>query len=162
HNRFQKELIKPGDRVLAFPSSGPHTNGYSLINRLITEGKMNPDKWINDLTCPHRNYYSELTRIWNAHPIVQIKGLCHITGGGLIDNPPRILPDEVRIEWDTWKLPSVFEEIKRVSGLDMDQMYRTFNCGLGMLMVVPDNKNMIDQLYQMFPDLLSVGIVRDK
>lgn len=162
HNRFQKELIKSGDRVLAFPSSGPHTNGYSLINRLITEGKMNPDKWINDLTCPHRNYYSELNQIWNSQPTIQIKGLCHITGGGLIDNPPRILPDGVRIEWDTWKLPSVFEEIKRVSGLDMDQMYRTFNCGLGMLMVVPDSKNMIDRLYQMFPDLLSVGIVRDK
>jgi phosphoribosylamine--glycine ligase len=162
-NRFNKALIKEGDRVLAFPSSGPHTNGYSLINRLITEGKMNPEKWIYELTCPHRNYYTEVSRIWaNTQPYIEVKGLCHITGGGLIDNPPRILPNNVSIEWKTWQLPPIFEQIQRASGLSMEHMHRTFNCGLGMLMVVPDDPDMIKQLNYMFPDLMDVGIIREK
>jgi phosphoribosylformylglycinamidine cyclo-ligase len=68
----------------------------------------------------------------------------------------------VSIEWKTWQLPPIFEQIQRASGLSMEHMHRTFNCGLGMLMVVPDDPDMIKQLNYMFPDLMDVGIIREK
>lgn len=161
-NRFDRNQVRDGDVVLAIPSSGPHTNGYSLINKLITEGKLDPKNWLHELTCPHRNYYQELNKIWRSHRQIQVKGLCHITGGGLIDNPPRILPDGVEIEWKQWQLPGVFKEIQRVSGLNDEHMRRTFNCGLGMLMVVPNEVESLDHLYGLIPDLMNVGTIKNK
>jgi phosphoribosylformylglycinamidine cyclo-ligase len=162
--KFNPQSIIPGDRVLAFRSSGPHTNGYSLINRLITDGRLDGNCWRRELTEPHINYHPFIQRIWNSPTKIDVKALCHITGGGLVDNPPRILPDNCYIHWTEWEIPPVFKAIQEAGRLTDTELVRTFNCGLGMLIVLPDNQHAIDLLVSLFPDnpLIEVGTVQEK
>ncbi|MGQ9685272.1 MAG: phosphoribosylformylglycinamidine cyclo-ligase [Thiobacillaceae bacterium] len=133
--------IRAGDAILGLASSGPHSNGYSLIRKIVEVTQA-------DLAAPfHGRSLGETllepTRIY-VRPLLalmremQVKGLAHITGGGLTGNIPRILPDGLMAVLDAqaWTWPPVFEWLKQMGGVDSDEMYRTFNCGIGMVVVV--------------------------
>jgi phosphoribosylamine--glycine ligase/phosphoribosylaminoimidazole synthetase len=141
-NIVDGRTIVVGDVIIGLASSGLHTNGYSLA-RHVFEG------W--DLAAvvaelgrplgeallePHRSYLAEVCRLWDAG--IAIKGMAHITGGGLIDNPPRILPMGVaaRLRWGSWIVPPIFQLIQRVGQVSREEMARVFNLGLGMLLIV--------------------------
>ncbi|MFT7579740.1 MAG: phosphoribosylamine--glycine ligase/phosphoribosylformylglycinamidine cyclo-ligase [Myxococcota bacterium] len=135
--------IQGGDVVLALPSSGLHTNGYSLARRALAvlDWTTTPQGWdrnIGDtLLAPHRSYLPEIEAMWSAD--VRIHGLVHVTGGGLVDNPPRVLPETLAMAIDStsWQVPPVFELIQRSGRIADGEMRRVFNLGLGMLVVVP-------------------------
>jgi len=137
--------IKPGDVVLGLPSNGLHTNGYSLARRILFE-KMRlkvssrlPDSTMTvgqELLRVHKNYQPLLAKI----PSSRIKGLAHITGGGLIDNLPRILPPncDAMIDTKSWKVPRIFQILQENGNIDSREMYQVFNMGIGMVVVVAD------------------------
>ena len=140
--------IVPGDQVIALASSGLHTNGYSLARRALQNadfsGRLEDGRTLGEaLTTPHVAYLAEVNRLLHGDDDragVPIKGLAHITGGGLIDNPPRILPDDVAM-WlvrDNWQVPELFRRIQAAGNIAVGEMDRVFNMGLGMLIVVPD------------------------
>jgi phosphoribosylformylglycinamidine cyclo-ligase len=136
--------IEPGDAVWAFPSSGLHTNGYSLARKIIFEDQ---DLGIDDslpgvgrtvaaeLLEVHRSYLPEVRRLRES---IEIRGLAHITGGGLLENIPRILPDgcSVEIDGSAWETPPVFRFLQERGGIDDREMYRVFNMGIGMIVIV--------------------------
>jgi phosphoribosylformylglycinamidine cyclo-ligase len=139
----QPDAMKPSDRLIGLPSSGPHTNGYSLIRKLVAE--RNLDEVIDDqgttladaLLAPHRSYMDELDRLQAAH--IPLHGLAHITGGGFFDNLPRILPNRLaaQIEVESWNLPHIFERLLDWSGMDLHEAHRVFNMGIGMVVIAP-------------------------
>lgn len=135
--------IASGDRLIALPSSGPHSNGYSLIRKILeVAGVGAPDATLADgssladaLLAPTRIYVPEVARLREA---VTIKGLAHITGGGLTENIPRMLGAGlgVRIDLSAWRLPAVFAWLQDKGGVSEAEMRRTFNCGVGMIACV--------------------------
>ncbi len=146
--------IQPGDVVLALPSSGLHTNGYSLARKVLglegdpVEVRRRLDTYEEALGCtlgealvePHRSYLAEIAPLLDM-PGRPIKGMAHITGGGLIDNIPRVLPDGCAVELDTsaWDVPPLFRLIQAAGHIDPTEMARVFNMGVGMaLIVAPD------------------------
>jgi phosphoribosylformylglycinamidine cyclo-ligase len=138
--------IRPGDVILGLESNGLHTNGYSLA-RDILFGKMNlkigsrlPGSAIEvgkELLRVHKNYQPLLAKT----PIGMIKGLAHITGGGLIDNLPRILPAncDAVIETKNWRAPRIFQILQQNGNIDLHEMYQVFNMGIGMTAVVSEH-----------------------
>ncbi|MGD1052886.1 MAG: phosphoribosylformylglycinamidine cyclo-ligase [Candidatus Dormibacteria bacterium] len=136
--------IEVGDAVLGLPSSGLHTNGYSLVRHILAEREIPWDAVlpgtqapIADLLLePHRSY---LPAIRELRSRVEIRGLAHITGGGLLGNVPRILPAGMaaRIARDAWEVPPLFAALEAVGGVRGEEMWRTFNMGIGMVVVVP-------------------------
>lgn len=139
--------IQPGDVLLALPSSGLHTNGYSLARRVLDAFDWNesrPDlagQSIGDaLLAVHRSYLPQIEKLWQAG--IDIHGLAHITGGGVDDNLPRILPAGMSafIRPGSWPEPPIFDLIAREGNVPRDEMYHVFNMGLGMLVVVPPDQ----------------------
>jgi phosphoribosylformylglycinamidine cyclo-ligase len=135
--------IEAGQVVLALPSSGLHTNGFSLARRVLDDQDWSipkeslGDRSIGDaLLAPHTSYLSEVRSMWEAG--VNVWGLAHITGGGLRDNPPRVLPEGLafRLDASSWTLPPLFALIQRAGRISIDEMRHVFNCGVGMLVVV--------------------------
>jgi len=134
--------IKPGDAVVGLASSGPHSNGYSLIRKLIGVANANPDTVLDGrplfdrLLTPTRIYVKSLLELIRAVPV---QGLAHITGGGITDNIPRVLSEglEVVLERKSWQRDPVFDWLQRTARIDSAEMYRTFNCGIGMVAIVP-------------------------
>ena len=138
--------IKPGDVILGLPSNGLHTNGYSLARKIFFEQlRLKPSARIaglrlslgEELLRTHRNYQPLLAKV----PRGKLKGLAHITGGGLIDNLPRILPDDCDavIETRSWKVPPIFQIMQERGGVDRHEMYQVFNMGIGMVAIVAPN-----------------------
>jgi phosphoribosylformylglycinamidine cyclo-ligase len=135
--------IRPGDAILALPASGPHTNGYSLARRVLHHLDWNAPLPAlggtpgDALLAVHRSYLAPVEALWQAG--VDLRGLAHITGGGVIDNLPRILPPETGaiIRRGAWHEPPVFALIQRLGEVSDAEMFRVFNMGLGMLAVVP-------------------------
>jgi phosphoribosylformylglycinamidine cyclo-ligase len=136
--------IQPGDLILGLASSGVHSNGFSLVRRIIAE-----KEWKLDGHFPFENGRTlaeallEPTKIYvrSLLPLVQqrkIKGLAHITGGGLLENIPRVLPDNCHaiIEADRWQLPLIFALLQEGGRIAPEEMARTFNCGIGMAVIV--------------------------
>jgi len=135
--------IATGDVVIGLPSSGLHTNGYSLVRKLFGIGELRKhypelDKTLGEaLLEPHRCYYHQLKPLLSL-----IKGMAHITGGGLIDNVPRILPPGVAVRFNrqAWTVPPIFQLIQRRGNVAQGEMYRVFNMGIGMVLICsPDN-----------------------
>ncbi len=128
----EKEPIRPGDAILGLAASGPHSNGYSLIRRILERAK--PPRGI-DLLEPTRIYVKPVLKLLDSVPV---KGLAHITGGGLVGNVPRILPEKTGavIEKASWPRPTVFEWLQREGKVAEAEMHRVFNCGIGMAVVV--------------------------
>lgn len=143
------QTITPGDVIIGLASSGLHTNGYSLARRIFEDRDLHTvvpelgQSLGEVLLTPHRSYLSDAQRLWMAE--VTIKGMAHITGGGLIDNPPRILPPGVAVHLrrGTWPVPPIFQLIQQVGNIEAEEMTRTFNLGLGMLLIVPSEQ--VDQ-----------------
>ena len=136
------KTIVPGDVVLGLGSSGAHSNGYSLIRKVIERSGVdlhaaNNKQLALDLLAPTRIYVKPLLALMNAQPGV-IKGMAHITGGGLTENIPRVLPENVMAQIDrkTWTRPPVFTWLQEHGKIDDAEMARTFNCGIGMAVVV--------------------------
>jgi len=135
--------IVPGDVVLGLASSGAHSNGYSLIRKIIEVAKPDLDAEFHGRTLrevvmePTRIYVKPLLSLMRAMPGV-VKGMAHITGGGITENVPRILRDELtaRIDAASWTLPPLFQWLRQAGNVDMQEMYRVFNCGIGMAVVV--------------------------
>jgi phosphoribosylformylglycinamidine cyclo-ligase len=135
--------IRPGDAVLGLASSGLHTNGYSLARRVL-EGQdlrgapAGLEIPLGEaLLTPHRSYLGAVGALRAVG--IDVKGLAHITGGGLVDNPPRILPEAcaLRLDWGSWPIPPLFGLIQRLGRVSRDEMAHVFNLGLGMLVVLP-------------------------
>jgi phosphoribosylformylglycinamidine cyclo-ligase len=123
---------EPGDAIVGFPSSGLHTNGFSLVRTIIG----NDDFDAGLLLAPHRLYLDDL-RALRAR--ADVKALAHVTGGGILGNLARVLPDGVhaRIDWDAWERPPVFHWLAD-QGVDEEEARRVFNVGIGMCAVVPE------------------------
>jgi len=122
---------EPGDVVLGLPSSGLHTNGFSLVRSLVGDGDFDADL----LLAPHRLYLEDVLALRER---ADVKALAHITGGGILGNLPRVLPDGVGVEldWGGWERPPVFSWLDE-QGVDEDEQRRVFNLGIGMCAVVP-------------------------
>jgi phosphoribosylformylglycinamidine cyclo-ligase len=136
--------IQPGDLVYALPSSGLHTNGYSLVRRLVFDSMgLGTDDTVDELGCSvadellrvHVSYLSPVTALAG---LTEIKGLAHITGGGVYDNLPRILPDGcgAALHRGSWPVLPVFTWLQEKGSIDDEEMYRVFNMGMGLLVVV--------------------------
>jgi phosphoribosylformylglycinamidine cyclo-ligase len=129
--------IKPGDVVLGLPSNGLHTNGYSLARKILFEKmRLKPKQIGHELLRVHKNYQPLLA---NA-PSGMIKGLAHITGGGLIDNVPRVLPKncDALIETKSWRVPRIFQILQQEGKVGRAEMYQVFNMGIGMVAIVSE------------------------
>jgi phosphoribosylformylglycinamidine cyclo-ligase len=134
--------IIPGDVLLGLPSSGAHSNGYSLVRKIIARSGadlaalFDGEQTLADAAmAPTRIYVKPLLALMQALPV---KGMAHITGGGLTGNVPRILPDKVRAEiaQAAWQRPKLFDWLQQEGGVSDDEMHRVFNCGIGMVVVV--------------------------
>ncbi len=137
--------ITAGDAVICLASSGAHSNGYSLIRKVLSissaslEGTLGNKKLIDVLLEPTRIYVKPVRELFK---LIQVKGIAHITGGGLTENIPRVLPDDVQININTasWQWPELFRWLQQQGNIDTREMYTTFNCGVGLVLVI-DNKN---------------------
>jgi phosphoribosylformylglycinamidine cyclo-ligase len=126
--------IRPGDVILGMQSNGLHTNGYSLARKILF-GKMRLKLSLGEeLLRTHKNYQRALAKL----PIDQINGLAHITGGGLVDNLPRVLPKtcDAVIETNSWDVPPIFRILEENGRVDREEMYQVFNMGIGMAVIV--------------------------
>ena len=167
-NVITGEGIEPGDCLLGLPSNGLHTNGYSLARKLLFEvAKYGPEQYINELKDKtgaalmrtHRSYLSiikKLTAGGSAHPETSssdpaapaprdpavrkmVQGMAHITGGGITENLPRILPRglDAVVELGAWEVPPLFAHLQELGNVDREEMFRTFNMGIGLIAVIP-------------------------
>jgi len=133
---------RAGDVVIGLASSGPHSNGFSLIRKLIAvsgageDTRVDGEALFDRLMAPTRIYVRPVLQLLGE---VGVHGIAHITGGGLTDNIPRVLPDglEVLLEERQWRRQPVFDWLRQAGRIDREEMYRTFNCGLGMTITVP-------------------------
>jgi len=152
--------IQPGDIVFGLPSSGLHTNGYSLVRNIFGETKEVLDVRYPELGMtlgeallePHRCYYNRIKPC-----LTLVKGMAHITGGGLLENVPRILPEGTAAQFDTstWTIPSIFRLIQERGNIDLMEMYRVFNMGIGMTVVCSEENSR--KLKNMLSEAMEVG-----
>ncbi|MFN3816068.1 phosphoribosylformylglycinamidine cyclo-ligase [Brevundimonas sp.] len=142
------DLQNTGDVIIGLASSGPHSNGYSLVRKVVEKSGL---KWSDEapfspghtlaeaLMAPTRIYVKSIVPLMKAG---LIKGGAHITGGGLIENPPRCIAEGLKasFDWDAWPLPHVFQWLAETGGISDHEMRRTFNCGVGFILIVsPEN-----------------------
>lgn len=161
--------IKAGDVILGLKSSGPHSNGYSLIRRLVSgEGHKYSDKapfadatLAGALLAPTKIYVKSTLAAINAG---LVKGLSHITGGGFLENIPRSMSDNLIAEIDSgqWELPGVFEWLQKQGNIETREMARTFNCGIGMVVIVsPENADKAsDVMMNNGEDVVVIGDIK--
>lgn len=163
------KTVRKGDVLIGLPSSGLQTNGYSLARKVIFEkaGKTLSDlvpgtklSFEKVLLAVHQSYLKPVTALMNK---VQIHGMAHITGGGLVDNVPRVLPKTVDAVFDrsTWKTPAIYQFIEQEGGVDHEEMYRVFNMGIGFVLIVraADEKTALDTLKKAGQKALVIGRV---
>jgi phosphoribosylformylglycinamidine cyclo-ligase len=154
------DSIRAGDSVIGIPSSGLHTNGYSLVRKIFSVDQLKA--YDAELGCtlgeallePHRSYYPLLKPL-----LPLIKGMAHITGGGLIDNIPRVLPADlgVHLNSKTWEVPPIFSQIKKRGRVSDDEMYHVYNMGIGIT-VFCDPAN-ADRFLAEVPGAVNIGEV---
>jgi phosphoribosylformylglycinamidine cyclo-ligase len=159
---------RAGDVVLGLPSSGPHSNGFSLIRKILqlSDADMHADlqgvSLIDRLMAPTRIYVKPLLKLIGE---ISVHGLSHITGGGLVDNIPRVLPDglEVILERRSWRREPIFDWLQQQGKIADTEMYRVFNCGIGMTVHVaaPDAPRAISVLQDAGQEALVIGTIRD-
>jgi phosphoribosylformylglycinamidine cyclo-ligase len=148
--------VRVGDVLLGLASSGPHSNGYSLIRKVLEVSEAALDQSMDGTTlgdallAPTRIYVKPLLALLQE---VEVHALAHITGGGLTENLPRVLPQHscAQIHRDSWRLPAVFEWLQTAGRISDSEMLRTFNCGIGMVVCVPQ------QAAQRATDILQAG-----
>jgi phosphoribosylformylglycinamidine cyclo-ligase len=137
--------VQAGDVLIGLPSTGLHTNGYSLARKLLFGvAGHNLDTYVNELKNkvgnelmrPHKSYWPAVRRLIDSDTVV---AMAHVTGGGITENLPRVLPKGVGalIELGTWPVPPLFDYLRKLGNVEQDEMFRTFNMGIGMVLVVP-------------------------
>lgn len=158
-NILTGENVAEGDVLLGLASSGVHSNGFSLVRKLVEVSGVayddpcpfDPTRTLGEaLLEPTRIYVKSCLKVLEAG---YIKALCHITGGGFVENIPRILPDgvSVHVEADSWPLPPVFDWLRRVGNITPQEMAKTFNCGIGMAVIVSADK--ADEAKKIFEEM---------
>ncbi|WP_049721329.1 phosphoribosylformylglycinamidine cyclo-ligase [Gilvimarinus polysaccharolyticus] len=160
--------VKAGDALIGITASGPHSNGYSLIRKVIDvsgadlQQDCGGQSLADALMAPTRIYVKPLLALIKSMPV---HALSHITGGGLLENIPRVLPDNAKAVIDTnaWQLPPVFQWLQTAGNIDSREMYRTFNCGIGMVIAVPSERadEAIKQLQDAGEQALLIGHIAD-
>jgi phosphoribosylaminoimidazole synthetase len=158
---------KPGDILVGLGSSGPHSNGYSLVRRIVERSGLaweaaapfeDGKTLAQALLAPTRIYVKTVLPHLKAR---HIKGLAHITGGGLIENPPRAIADGLvaRFDWNAWALPPVFDWLQEVGGVSDHELRRTFNCGVGLMLIVDprDLAEVLEGLVRADEDAFVIG-----
>ena len=162
------ETISEGDVILGIPSTGIHSNGYSLVRKLAKENhwdlkKVYPDfdKSLGEVLLTPTRLYPKVVLPLLSH--IDIKGMVHITGGGFYENIPRILPEgtAVVIDGDSWPVLPIFPFLKKEGNIDAHEMYRTFNCGIGMLLILSqeDADKAMDILSEQGEKIYRIGYV---
>jgi phosphoribosylformylglycinamidine cyclo-ligase len=164
--------IRVGDRIIGIASSGLHSNGFSLARRvLFEEGKLHPEDKIEGLDeClglallkPTKIYVKS---ILNLIKNFSIRGIVHITGGGFTDNIPRIVPGPCRavIRKGSWPVPPIFDLIRRVGGVDEEEMLRVFNMGIGMIIIVAeiDHAEILERLEMLGEKAYALGVIEKR
>ena len=164
--------IRVGDRIIGIASSGLHSNGFSLARRvLFEEGKLHPEDKIEGLDeClglallkPTKIYVKS---ILNLIKNFKIRGIVHITGGGFTDNIPRIVPGPCRavIRKGSWPVPPIFDLIRRVGGVDEEEMLRVFNMGIGMIIIVAemDHAEILERLEKLGEKAYALGVIEKR
>ena len=161
--------IRPGDVLIGLPSSGIHSNGYSLVRKIFfEEHRLHIDSQLDGLKGTLGEALIEPTRIYvkqiqSIHKKGTIKGMAHITGGGFIENIPRALPDGygAEIAEGTWEIPAIFEVLKEYGKLDRKEMYNIFNMGIGLVLIVAaaDAEAVLNDLEQIGEKAFKIGQV---
>ena len=164
--------IRVGDRIIGIASSGLHSNGFSLARRvLFEEGKLHPEDKIEGLDeClglallkPTKIYVKS---ILNLIKNFNIRGIVHITGGGFTDNIPRIVPGPCRavIRKGSWSVPPIFDLIRRVGGVEEEEMLRVFNMGIGMIIIVAemDHAEILERLEKLGEKAYALGVIEKR
>jgi len=162
--------IKAGDVVLGMASNGAHSNGYSLVRKIIARSqpdlnaKFDGDRTLADcIMAPTRLYVKPLLSLIKQ---ITIKGMAHITGGGITENIPRVLPDNVVAEIDsnTWEMPKLFSWLREGGNVEAQEMFRTFNCGIGMVVVVSaeDADVAVKHLQEAGETVSRIGVIRTR
>jgi phosphoribosylaminoimidazole synthetase len=136
---------RPGDLLIGLASSGPHSNGYSLVRRIVARSGLAwdaPAPFATDLSLAEALMAPTRIYVKSVLPLIKaglIHGGAHITGGGLIENPPRAVAEGLKPEfdWDAWTLPAVFDWLQKTGGVSDHELRRTFNCGVGFILIVP-------------------------
>ncbi len=164
-NIIDGRSISTGDIILGLPSSGLHTNGYSLVRKVFGDTSSALNKYYPELDStigevllvPHRSYYKVLKPFLSS-----IKGMAHITGGGLPGNVPRILPDGLAAIFDgkSWSIPPIFNLIREKGNISTQEMYRVFNMGIGMVLICAPDK--AEQIIKQLPEAMVIGKVSKK
>ncbi|CAC9989817.1 phosphoribosylformylglycinamidine cyclo-ligase [thiotrophic endosymbiont of Bathymodiolus puteoserpentis (Logatchev)] len=131
--------VKNGDRIIALGSSGPHSNGYSLIRKVL-ERTEPTDHQLQQLIEPTKIYVKSVLSLLKKH---SVHAISHITGGGLLENIPRVLPDNLAAKLDnsSWQMPEIFQFLQDNGNIELTEMYRVFNCGVGMVLVVSNDES---------------------
>lgn len=158
------ERVEPGDAVLAFPSNGLHTNGFSLARRVFAEDaleKIEPtlgESLADALLAVHTSYLHPVQGLLTK---LDIKGMAHITGGGLWDNIPRVLPQgtQVRLQWGSWPVPPIFPLIQERGAVAFDEMCHVFNVGVGYVVICTEGE--VEEALRLEPSLCRIGSVED-
>jgi phosphoribosylformylglycinamidine cyclo-ligase len=167
-NIITGEHIKPGDVVLGLASNGAHSNGYSLVRKIIERShpdlnaKFDGERTLADcIMAPTRLYVKPMLALMQT---LTVKGMAHITGGGITENVPRVLPQNVVADIDskTWKMPKLFEWLRDGGNVAPQEMFRTFNCGIGMVVIVSqaDASKAISQLQAAGEKVYQIGQIR--
>ncbi|MDF2177567.1 phosphoribosylformylglycinamidine cyclo-ligase [Aliiglaciecola sp. CAU 1673] len=146
--------VKAGDALLAVASSGPHSNGYSLVRKILEVSKADPQAdlhgkpIIDHLLTPTKIYVKSVLKLIEQ---LQVNAISHITGGGFWENIPRVLPDDAKavINRNSWQWPAIFDWLQQQGNVSTHEMFRTFNCGVGLIIAVPQ------ELAQKAVDLLN-------
>jgi phosphoribosylformylglycinamidine cyclo-ligase len=141
--------IQKGDLLIGFPSNGLHTNGYSLARKVLLE-KFKIKEHIEEidnilgeeLLKIHKSYLPLITALQNT---VNVKGLSHITGGGIVGNTSRIVPEglELKIHWGNWEMPAIFKLIQHTGNIAIEEMHKVFNCGIGLIAVISKSDKIV-------------------
>ena len=126
--------VNEGDHIVALGSSGPHSNGYSLIRKVLEKSTPSSEQ-LNSLIEPTRIYVKSILSLANILPVHAIS---HITGGGLLENIPRVLPDHLsaKLNSNSWSQPEIFKWLQKEGNIDSHEMYRVLNCGVGMVVII--------------------------
>ena len=163
--------IKKGDKLIGITSSGIHSNGYSLVRKLFGEDKESLNKYNETLGCTPAELVLTPTKIYVKTILsliekCEIKGIAHITGGGFIENIPRIIPAGlgIKIDRSSYPLPKIFKALQEIAGIDDRKMCNTFNMGIGMVLAVdPSNaESVVEELKNLGEKAYIIGEVTDK
>jgi phosphoribosylformylglycinamidine cyclo-ligase len=154
--------ITAGDTIIGLPSNGLHTNGYTLARKVFGDNRQVLSKHYPELgrtigevlLAPHTCYYNQLKPL-----LPSVKGMAHITGGGLIDNVPRVLPQGLAAKFDSqsWSVPPIFNLIQKRGSVDREEMYHVFNMGIGMVVIC--SKGKVSRLTKALPNAMVIGEV---